>query len=369
MKALILSCGFGGGHNSAAVAIKEELIDRGHSVVLLDPYTLVNEKLSEELGSLYSTLLRKSPHVNGFFFSVGKIARKVPGPSPTYYINVSVAKKLEKYLRLNEFDIIIMTHIYPAELITYLKKHQVALPTTLYVSTDYLCIPFTEDTECDYYVVPSEKVAKSYIRNGIPKEKLLPLGVPVRKTFEEPMDKKELRKQLGLEDDKYYALVAGGSLGIGKVRLCVKECIRSFRRRKVDGMVVVACGSNERLYRHLKVWYGDRIILLENTKFMAEYMKACDLFITKPGGMSATEAAVVGIPCIITTPVPGCEKYNMKYFRKTGMALGTGLVRLELPLALKVIERPEITEKMNYDRQEKLVHHSRKKICDWIEGN
>ena len=41
MEALILSCGTGGGHNSAALAIKEEMEQRGHRVTMMNPYRAV----------------------------------------------------------------------------------------------------------------------------------------------------------------------------------------------------------------------------------------------------------------------------------------------------------------------------------------
>lgn len=40
MDALILTCGTGGGHNSAAKAVKEEMERRGHHVHLMNPYML-----------------------------------------------------------------------------------------------------------------------------------------------------------------------------------------------------------------------------------------------------------------------------------------------------------------------------------------
>lgn len=368
MKALILSCSIGGGHNAAAAAIKEELISRGHSAIMLDPYALVSEKLAEELGSFYISMMKKSPHVYGFIYGLGGIARKAPGQSPIYYANVSVAKKLEKYLNKNEFDIIIMTHMYPAELITYLKKHEISLPTTVYITTDYLCIPYTEETDCDYYVVPSEKIAKSYVKHKIPKEKILPFGIPVRKQFEEKLSKEEARRILGLEQDKYYALVSGGSWGAGRVRSCVKRCIKTFAKRKVNGKVIVVCGTNDHLYKRLEHLDEEKVIILRSTKLMAQYMMASDIFISKPGGMSSTEAAVVGIPSILTTPLPGSEKYNMKYFRSGGMAIGTRYVRLMLPLALKLLEDESIVEKMLLDQKEKVIRDARQRICDWIEN-
>ena len=80
--------------------------------------------------------------------------RKVPGKSPVYYANIAVAKKLSIYLREHPVDVILMPHLYPAELITYLKKRGEKLPLSVFIGTDYVCIPFTEETDCDYYVVP-----------------------------------------------------------------------------------------------------------------------------------------------------------------------------------------------------------------------
>lgn len=46
-----------------------------------------------------------------------------------------------------------------------------------------------------------------------------------------------------------------------------------------------------------------------------------DLLITKPGGLSSTEAAVAGIPLIQTAPIPGCEVSNMRFFRQRGLSI------------------------------------------------
>lgn len=47
MDALILSCGTGGGHDSAARAIIEEMNARGHRTVLLNPYKLKSDRLAD----------------------------------------------------------------------------------------------------------------------------------------------------------------------------------------------------------------------------------------------------------------------------------------------------------------------------------
>ena len=73
--------------------------------------------------------------------------------SPVYYVNSVMAKYIKQYLKENPADAVIMPHLYPAETITYMKRHGMKLPLTIAVMTDYTCIPFTEETECDYYVI------------------------------------------------------------------------------------------------------------------------------------------------------------------------------------------------------------------------
>ena len=84
-----------------------------------------------------------------------------------------------------------MPHLFPAETMTYMKKKKMLNEKTIAISTDYTCIPFWEETECDAYVIPHEIMMDEYIQRGIQKEKLYPLGIPVRKDF---YVKEEIRK-------------------------------------------------------------------------------------------------------------------------------------------------------------------------------
>ena len=184
MDALILSCSTGGGHNAAGFAIKEELEYRCHRVTMMDPYELVSHKLATEVGNVYVKMVQRSPKFFGFIYSLGSLVRKVPGKSPVYYANIAVAKKLSIYLREHPVDVILMPHLYPAELITYLKKRGEKLPLSVFIATDYVCIPFTEETDCDYYVVPGKAQVRDFVKRGIPKEKILPYGIPVGRKFD-----------------------------------------------------------------------------------------------------------------------------------------------------------------------------------------
>lgn len=122
--------------------------------------------------------------------------------SPVYYVNSRMAKYLRPYLEKENFDAILMPHLYPAETLTYMKRHGFPLPLTLAVMTDYTCIPFWEETDCDYYVIPHEELKEICIKRGIPEEKLLPFGIPVSRRFRLKTNQEKARAYLGFPEGK-----------------------------------------------------------------------------------------------------------------------------------------------------------------------
>lgn len=368
MDALILSCSTGGGHNAAGAAIKEELEARGHHVVMLDPYELVSHKLAEEIGNVYVRMVQRTPKMFGVVYSLGSLVRNIPGKSPVYFANIAVAKKFREYLVQHPADVIIMPHLYPAELVTYLKKCGEKLPLTVFVATDYTCIPFTEETACDYYVIPGEAHIAEFVKRGIPREKLLPFGIPVSAAFDRKMDQLQAKRELGLEENCRYILLTGGSIGAGHIDRTIRWLLKQFREKGMQGKLIVVCGNNERLYKRLLRLKNNQLILLRKTKQMAAYMRACDLFISKPGGLSSTEAAVAEVPYIHITPIPGCETKNMRYFSKNGMSIAVRHPRLSLGWALGRLGDADNRDTMRKKQREKIPHDARVRICDWIES-
>ena len=98
MDALILSCGTGGGHNSAAKAIAAEMHMRGHRTTILNPYTLYSQKLAAKIDSTYVSMVQNRPFLFGAVYSAGQMYRKLPCKSPVYYVNRRMIPIMENYL-------------------------------------------------------------------------------------------------------------------------------------------------------------------------------------------------------------------------------------------------------------------------------
>lgn len=368
MDALILSCGTGGGHNAAGRAVMERLEARGHGVTMLDPYTLAGGSLDRKVSNAYIRLAQKTPRLFGCVYRLGEWYRKLPIPSPVYEVNKAMGPKLEAYLKENHFDVILMPHLYPGEILTYLKKQGVSLPKTIFISTDYTCIPFTEELDCDCYITPSPELEAEYIARGIPKEKLHPLGIPVSRDFEGDLTREEAADCLGLPRDKRYLLLAGGSIGAGGVEKAI-SALDGYLREHPEYQLLVVCGSNAPLLQGLERRFGKdpRITLLGATAHMAWYLRVCDVFLSKPGGLSSTEAAVMGVPLIHLAPIPGCELKNMAFFRERSMSIALGKDLRSLPAALERLEEPPAREEMRRRQAAGIPGHSAEAICRLAE--
>ena len=122
MKALILSCNTGGGHNSAARAIAEEMHDRGDEAYVLDYLGLAGEGVSRLVGDGYVQIVKKTPRLFGMVYKLGMVISRLMRRSPVYYVNGRMAKYLDSYLKEHPVDVLVMPslsgrddHLYETE--------------------------------------------------------------------------------------------------------------------------------------------------------------------------------------------------------------------------------------------------------------
>nr|AIA87213.1 CAZy families GT28 protein [uncultured Clostridium sp.] len=70
--------------------------------------------------------------------------------------------------------------------------------------------------------------------------------------------------------------------------------------------------------------------VLSFTRQIPQLMAASDLFITKPGGLSISEAAACHLPLLCMDVVGGCELRNLD-FSKRAIGLTAGRTRMNWP--------------------------------------
>ena len=322
MKALILSCNTGQGHNTAGKALLEALTRRGIPAEMHDALAFGGRRASVVVSGGYVKMTQLRPAMFGRLYRAGELISSPRSKSPVYYANALYAGQLMRFIQDNGFDTVLCPHLFPAEALTWLRRRHGLKARVYGVATDYTCTPFWEETDVDRFFIPHAALRPEYEQKGFAPGRLVETGIPVSQAFAQKLDMAQARAILGLEQDKTLFLLMSGSMGFGDVPEIASHLLALSGP---DVRVLVLVGHNQRLKAELAARFArdSRLIAVDFTTQVAVYMDACNITLTKPGGLTSTEAAVKNIPFVHTAPIPGCETVNARFFEALGISLPT----------------------------------------------
>lgn len=357
-KVLIMSVSTGGGHNRAARAIKEELESRtidnmSIECEIVDSLKLVNNTMDKVISRGYEKSALYTPKAYGsvYRFSETTIASK--NEFKTNPLTSLMARKFKHLLNESTPDLIIGTHPFPMIALSTLKKNnnihslsrsesfykstKVDIPPMISVLTDYTTHSTWIQNEIDYYIVGHEYVKELLVYEGVDSEKVKAFGIPVEKSFLSHRDRETVLTELGLSPEKLTVLLMGGSFGAGNIKETLEDLIAIDR----DFQILVITGRNEHLKDKLSKMldstiHNKNICLLGYTNKMNDILASIDVLISKPGGLTTTEALLNDVPMIVPYFIPGQEEENLDFLTNCGAALRT-TKKYSLPVLLKVL--------------------------------
>lgn len=317
MRVLILSITAGEGHNSCAAALQEALERRGHEAKIADLYRCCGVPRWVTEG-IYLTCAKDLRARYRRVYSRLETDEAFRRHWEKRFLPDWLYPKITAFLRQQEPDCVVAMHVFAARVLTVLRQRGLIRMPVLGVNTDYCLHPYWEDCPgLDGLVIPDAADRKAIRTRGIPQETLLPLGIPIRCPKRYLLPREEARARLGLPEGK-LVLLMGGSMGYGRIF----STALALRRRAVT--TVCICGKNRCLYLLLRPFQNRRVKVLGFTRDLPEYMRAADLAITKPGGLSLTELAAAGLPPLLTRPIPGHEERNLRLWTGLGAAAAVG---------------------------------------------
>lgn len=366
MKLLILTCNTGGGHNTAARAVAEECKRRAISYELLDALdTFAGERISAVVCKTYTGIVKNAPQVFNAAYHAGDLISSNRHKSPVYAVAKQLRRTMLPYIAQNGFDVVITTHLFVAQALTALKlKGALDHVLTVAVATDYTCIPFWEETSCDYYVAPHKELISEYASRGMPVENILPFGIPVSEAFLTHTEKRAARRALSLPEEGSIILIMTGSMGYGHIA----QLADTLLNKPSDCHIAVICGSNEKVQNDLESRFGseNRLHVYGFEKRIALFMDACDVLLTKPGGLTTTEAAVHTVPLIHTKPIPGCETKNAQFFSSHGMSVVAEDVEAQAASALRLCGDHTAAKALMQAQAAQINPHAAKDLMDFV---
>ncbi|MBN1353054.1 MAG: glycosyltransferase [Candidatus Omnitrophica bacterium] len=321
-KIVIFYATAGIGHKKAAMAIKDAFYGMNRKDVLFeDVLDYTNTFFKSSYNSVYLFLIRYLPTIwglcyylldNRFVYAALRPLRRL--------VNRINSGPLVRFLLNKRPDAVICTHFMSVEVVSYLKKKGVLKTRLVSVITDYKAHRFWLSDYVDDYIAGADYTKEDLIRRGVPAQKILTFGIPCAGRFSTSHDADRIKSQIGLLKDKNTIFVLGGGFGIGPIRSIAYH----MDRLKEDFQCIVVCGYNTKLYNEISKMAQSSAHTFKVYGFVDnvdELMAVSDLLISKPGGITVTEALASALPMIVINPIPGQEMRNYKFLERYNAAL------------------------------------------------
>ncbi|AWI37084.1 diacylglycerol glucosyltransferase [Bacillus safensis FO-36b] len=315
-KILILTANYGNGHMQVAKTLYDECKSQGFEhVVVSNLYQESNPIVSEVTQYLYlKSFSIGKQFYRLFYYGVDKIYNK---RKFNIYLKMG-NKRLDELIQLHNPDIIIIT--FPMIVVPEYRNKTGKVIPTFNVMTDFCLHKIWVHENIDRYYVATDYVKQKLVEIGTHPSDVKVTGIPIRPQFEADVPQSMIYKKYGLSSDKKVLLIMAGAHGVLKN---VKELCEALLLDS-EVQIVVVCGKNAALKQSLSVLeqaHPDQLKALGYVEQIDELFRVTDCMITKPGGITLTEATAIGVPVILYKPVPGQEKENALFFEEYGAAI------------------------------------------------
>lgn len=322
MKVLILYVSYGNGHKSAAVALERYLqtYDENVEVQVMDSYKYLNRLIHKITVKAYDFFSYRTPKIWKYIYyqsEKGLLAYL------SKQMNQILSYKLNRYFKEYQPDVIISTHMFNNSMCGYLKKKGRLNCKVITVITDYVLHNewLVNAQYLDMICASNATMKSDLIKRGFDENKIRITGIPVSPQFNESKDKQQIRNEFQLSDLPTVLFFASSLYSYSQMVKVYKVLLTL-----TGYQIIVLCGKNEQnfkefhhILKHTKV--ESEVKILPYTEKVYDLMKTADFVVTKPGGLTTSEALVASVPIIICNPIPGQEDQNSNYLLNHGVAI------------------------------------------------
>ena len=277
----------------------------------VDSYQYAASIFAKVVADGYIGMVKTVPQLYGYFYD--RVERATHVPTMRRLVSRYTAGNLRKFVESYAPDLVVCTHAFPCGVMSeYKRQFDPSLPVVGIV-TDFVGHPFWIYSNVDAYAVATPEMRATLLARGVRDDRIVLSGIPVDPRFGAPrVGVDALRAQLGLPRDRPVVLMMGGGVGIGPL----EEMMRALGTIESPLAAAVIVGRNRALERRVtaaaeRTAYPLRVFGFVENVF--DYMHASDVLVSKPGGLTSSEALAARIPMVLVKPLPGQEERNTRF--------------------------------------------------------
>lgn len=344
---LILTGNFGDGHRQAAQAMAEAAVrlNPNAEARVVDVMERSLPRLHRLTQACYMLWITKTPWLYGYLFRktkddtwMAKLFKK---------FRLCSLDRIRDLLKEMNPSVVVCTFPAAAAGLSTLKARGETDVPMVTVITDHTYHSYWIHPGTNRYIVGSDHVRQALLRWQLPDRQIAVTGIPIRPAFREPMDRLELSPKYSLDPAIPTVMIMGG--GNGLIGSDWAKLLTDPRLIRKPVQVLIICGRNDKLKdqltRELK-GYPHKLIITGYVEHVHELMAVSDLLITKPGGLTTSEALASELPMLLYKPLPGQEYDNAAYLTAAGAAVQAGSPE-EFALQLELlISQPQALARM-----------------------
>ena len=291
---------------------------------IIDCIKYINRPLEKMTTIAYAQMAKKVPKLWGKVYSGSEKGLLSRISKDT---NKLMAKKLNRLLQEKNPDIIISTHPFSSQMVSYLKRKGQLNCTLATIMTDFAMHKqwLIGHEYTNYFFVSDEDMKQDIVNYGVAKDKIYVTGIPMSNKFTGNFNKQKIYEDFNLNpEEKVILFFGGGEFGLGKDRTI--QILKTLIENLPNYQIVAVSGKNasmndafEQIVLNLNA--QNRVKVLGFTDKVPELMNISCAVVTKPGGLTTTESLASHLPMLIINPIPGQEEENAKFLEKNGVGV------------------------------------------------
>lgn len=318
-KLLIVYARFGDGHLQAAAALSDSFTRLG--IAEAKPVDLLSQAhpfLNEVSKFVYRKSYRLFPRVYGWVYETTKGMKA--DSAFAHWLHSFGASELLKLIEREQPDAVV--HTFPSLALPIVTNRVGRRIPMFNVLTDFDLHMRWIHPQVDKYYVATDDLRVQLATMGIGVNRIAATGIPLRTSFAHKpsaAEREQIAVRYSIASDKPIVLLMAGTYSnVANLR---KLCVKLADNERIQ--TVVVSGRNRSVQAQLQRQLASRrnVAVLGYVERIDELMRLAACIVTKPGGLTMSEAIEAGLPIFLYRPVPGQERQNAIYLQRKGAAV------------------------------------------------